>query len=135
MEVTRNAFRSVEEVDLSEFYNGSEEEKLRVCRKVFEALRSVGFVQLTNHNINEEFIDEVFAESKQFFELPMNAKMKLGLSSTEANRGYIAQGQEKRMFRKDRKETFEIGNEEEEEFSNMWPEEEEMSNCKISVVC
>jgi len=98
-------------------------------------LRSVGFVQLTNHNISEEFIDEVFAESKQFFELPMKAKMKLGLSSTEANRGYIAQGQEKRMFRKDRKETFEIGNEEEEEFSNMWPEEEEMSNCKISVVC
>ncbi|KAL7588685.1 hypothetical protein Lser_V15G39213 [Lactuca serriola] len=45
-----------------------------------------GFFYVTNHGISEEFMDEVFAESKKFFELPLEEKMKL--LRNEKHRGY-----------------------------------------------
>jgi isopenicillin N synthase-like dioxygenase len=39
-----------------------------------------------DHGISQEFMGEVFAESKKFFDLPYNEKMKL--LRDEKNRGY-----------------------------------------------
>lgn len=41
---------------------------------------------MINHGISQEFMDEVFAMSKRFFELPLNEKMKL--LRNEKHRGY-----------------------------------------------
>ncbi|KAK2997452.1 hypothetical protein RJ639_024724, partial [Escallonia herrerae] len=45
-----------------------------------------GFFYVVNHGISEEFMDEVFAKSKRFFDLPMKEKMKL--LRNEKHRGY-----------------------------------------------
>jgi isopenicillin N synthase-like dioxygenase len=45
-----------------------------------------GFFYVVNHGISEEFMDEVFAQSKRFFTLPMKEKMKI--LRNEKHRGY-----------------------------------------------
>lgn len=45
-----------------------------------------GFFYVVNHGIDQDFMDEVFAQSKRFFGLPLNDKMKL--LKNEKNRGY-----------------------------------------------
>jgi isopenicillin N synthase-like dioxygenase len=52
-----------------------------------------GFFYVTNHGIQDELLAAVFAESKKFFELPLEEKMLLHRNS--AHRGYTAPYDEK----------------------------------------
>lgn len=45
-----------------------------------------GFFYVVNHGISQEFMDEVFAQSKNFFGLPLKEKIKL--LRNEHHRGY-----------------------------------------------
>lgn len=51
-----------------------------------QACLDCGFFYAINHGIDSEFMDEVFAQSKKFFELPLSEKMKL--LRNEKHRGY-----------------------------------------------
>nr|XP_043619179.1 2-oxoglutarate-Fe(II) type oxidoreductase hxnY-like isoform X2 [Erigeron canadensis] len=45
-----------------------------------------GFFYVTNHGISQEFMEQVFNQSKKFFDLPLDEKMKL--LRNEKHRGY-----------------------------------------------
>ena len=45
-----------------------------------------GFFYIVKHGISQEFMDEVFAQSKRMFEQPLSDKMKL--LRNEKHRGY-----------------------------------------------
>ncbi|XP_027160656.1 2-oxoglutarate-dependent dioxygenase mpl2-like [Coffea eugenioides] len=51
-----------------------------------QACSDSGFFYVVNHGIRPEFMDEVFSQSKRFFSLPLDEKMKL--LRNEKNRGY-----------------------------------------------
>lgn len=51
-----------------------------------QACLDSGFFYVINHGISQEFMDEVFYQSKRFFDLPISEKMKL--LRNEKNRGY-----------------------------------------------
>ncbi|CAO2161383.1 unnamed protein product [Urochloa humidicola] len=51
-----------------------------------QACLDSGFFYVVDHGISQEFMDEVFAQSKKFFDLPHSEKMKL--LRDEKNRGY-----------------------------------------------
>ncbi|KMT03189.1 hypothetical protein BVRB_8g197380 isoform B [Beta vulgaris subsp. vulgaris] len=51
-----------------------------------QACLDCGFFYVINHGISQEFMDEVFAQSKKLFDLPMDEKMKL--LRNEKHRGY-----------------------------------------------
>lgn len=51
-----------------------------------QACLDCGFFYVINHGISEEFMEEVFDQSKRFFTLPLSEKMKL--LRNEKNRGY-----------------------------------------------
>ncbi|MBA0699970.1 hypothetical protein Goari_001561 [Gossypium aridum] len=51
-----------------------------------QACLDCGFFYVINHGISQEFMDEVFGQSKRFFELPLNEKMKV--LRNEKHRGY-----------------------------------------------
>jgi len=51
-----------------------------------QACLDSGFFYVVDHGISEEFMDEVFAQSKKFFDLPHIEKMKL--LRDKKNRGY-----------------------------------------------
>lgn len=52
----------------------------------FKACLDSGFFYAVNHGISEDFMDEVFAQSKRFFSLPLKEKMKI--LRNEKHRGY-----------------------------------------------
>lgn len=45
-----------------------------------------GFFYVVNHGISEQFMDQVFAQSRRLFSLPLSEKMKL--LRNKKNRGY-----------------------------------------------
>ncbi|CAH2035377.1 unnamed protein product [Thlaspi arvense] len=51
-----------------------------------QACLDCGFFYVINHGINEEFMDDVFEQSKKFFALPLEEKMKV--LRNEKHRGY-----------------------------------------------
>ncbi|KAG8491534.1 hypothetical protein CXB51_014883 [Gossypium anomalum] len=51
-----------------------------------QACLDCGFFYVVNHGISQEFMDEVFAQSKKFFDLPSNEKLKV--LRNEKHRGY-----------------------------------------------
>eukprot|EP00249_Psilotum_nudum_P008715 c21463_g2_i1 orf=1-375(-) len=51
-----------------------------------QALLDIGFFYIINHGISQEFIDEVFDQSRKFFALPDKEKVKV--FRNECNRGY-----------------------------------------------
>lgn len=98
-----------------------------------------GFLYLTNSGISVPELDEVFAQSKKYFELPISEKAKAPNNNPEVNRGYSGMGVEKvsnvfdengiaalRTQEPDVKESLEIGSEPgdypEKQDINIWPE-------------
>ncbi|XP_052199939.1 2-oxoglutarate-Fe(II) type oxidoreductase hxnY isoform X2 [Diospyros lotus] len=53
---------------------------------VKQACLDSGFFYVINHGISQEFMDEVFQQSKRFFDLPLSEKMKL--LRNKKHRGY-----------------------------------------------
>ncbi|XP_076951043.1 azadirone synthase LFS-like [Bidens hawaiensis] len=51
-----------------------------------QACMDSGFFYVTNHGISQELMDQVFGQSKHFFDLPLDEKMKL--LRNEKHRGY-----------------------------------------------
>ncbi|KAH9800980.1 Fe2OG dioxygenase domain-containing protein [Citrus sinensis] len=51
-----------------------------------QACLDCGFFYVVNHGISQEFMEEVFSQSKRFFKMPLNEKMKV--LRNEKHRGY-----------------------------------------------
>ncbi|XP_076951045.1 azadirone synthase LFS-like isoform X2 [Bidens hawaiensis] len=97
-----------------------------------QACMDSGFFYVTNHGISQELMDQVFAQSKNFFDLPLDEKMKL--LRNEKHRGYTPVFDELldpvKQLHGDHKEGFYIGVEVPEDDSkaqrtffgpNLWP--------------
>ncbi|KAJ3330503.1 hypothetical protein HDU91_003563, partial [Kappamyces sp. JEL0680] len=130
--MTKKEF-SVPVIDFGPFLNGDKTAKQATADEVVRAFTEIGFVYLSNHGISEETIQQSFAMSKRFFELPDKQKLALAWTTPESNRGYVSQGREKTTTETDKskvdelrafpdlKESFEIGKEPSDTFQNNWP--------------
>jgi len=106
-----------------------EEERTRVSQEIFHAFSTIGFIVIINHGIPGDdaqgrggVTERAFRASQAFFQLDKQSKTKLKYQSAEANRGYIAMGQEKLDGDlPDIKETFDIGYDKDMEYQNRWP--------------
>ena len=91
--------------------------------RMFDAMRDIGFVILTNHGLPERLTERAWAEAASFFALPDEAKKRCAFVSPAANRGYLGVTEEKADFRvPDLRETINIGDEW-DEYDNPWPAE------------
>ncbi|KAL7341749.1 thymine dioxygenase [Rhodotorula toruloides] len=129
-------------IDFAPFLTGSQAEKKEVAEELFKACTDVGFLMLRNIDslIPPSQVSSAFAQTKQFFDLPMEVKEKLAWECPESNRGYVAEGRERvtqesskeaieklRAQAPDYKETMEIGKDYKDgpydsPFENRWPE-------------
>ena len=99
-----------------------------VAASIVDAFSKIGFATLTQHGIPADLIEAAFAASRGFFARPMAEKMARRLDDHRANRGYIpvgAEGYADTAKSPDKKETFDIGNEDEVEYSNKWPADDD----------
>ncbi len=60
----------------------------RIAAAVGTACRDVGFFYVVNHGVEAALIAEAFAQSHEFFALPLADKRKLAIETIGGNRGY-----------------------------------------------
>ncbi|CAM6101859.1 unnamed protein product [Calypogeia fissa] len=86
-------------------------EKSLLAKTIRKACVESGFFYLVNHGIDQQLIDEVFLQSKRFFDLPLDEKMKV--SHDVNHRGYTPMADETldplNSKQGDTKEGFNIG--------------------------
>ena len=94
--------QSIPIVDLSSFVpGGSDEERVKASRELYDACHTLGFANLVGHGISDALLQEVFGWSKKLFGLPHEDKMKAPHPpSSVPHRGYSAPGIEK-VYSKD----------------------------------
>eukprot|EP00884_Botryococcus_braunii_P008663 jgi/Botrbrau1/17799/Bobra.0127s0048.1 len=80
--------RSIPVIDISNF----EERRADVTREILHAAAEVGFLQVINHAIPQQHIDDMFAMSEAFFSLEDSVKANYPLDKAE-NRGWEKLGQ------------------------------------------
>ncbi len=83
-------FTSIPTVDIAPLV--SEEHNEEAIRKVADQIRAacveVGFFYLGGHGIAPSFVDETFATTKQFFDLPEEEKRQVSILNSKKMRGY-----------------------------------------------
>lgn len=108
---------------------------ISTAQSLLSALRSFGFIYLTDAPFPPSLVSRVFSQSASFFARPQAQKDALAWTTPRANRGYVRIGREKvsqgttkeevdvdRAYGgDDLKESYEIGRDDDDE-ENLWPD-------------
>jgi hypothetical protein len=70
-------FESITEVDFSNMDSPSFDQRNAVAKEVGAALRDSGFLYAKNHGISEDLQEELYRVIREFFDLPLEEKMKV----------------------------------------------------------
>ncbi len=81
-------------VDLRPWHDGGEEERRDVARRLDQACRSIGFLQVTGHGIADSTIDAMVRATDAFFALSLVDKLASRPPHPGINRGYAPLGTE-----------------------------------------
>ncbi len=81
-------------VDLDPFLSGGVAERRRVAALIDEACRTTGFLQITGHGVPETLMTSMLDVTQEFFDRPLDEKLRAVVEDPAANRGYAASGTE-----------------------------------------
>ncbi len=100
-------------VNLADFLSEDPNRKQNFINEIGNAYETIGFVALKGHFLNEALVDELYAEIKNFFELPVAVKQKYEIPGIGGQRGYVSFGKESAKGKKegDLKEFWHFGQE------------------------
>ncbi|SIQ61709.1 isopenicillin N synthase family dioxygenase [Maribacter ulvicola] len=84
----------VPSVDLSDFLSEDPKRKQKFIDEIGKAFEDIGFVALSGHFLSEEFVDSLYSEIKQFFNLPAAVKDEYQIEGIGGQRGYTSFGKE-----------------------------------------
>ncbi|MBV1927250.1 MAG: hypothetical protein KUG62_08825 [Rhodobacteraceae bacterium] len=119
--------RDIPQIDMSDYFNRQDE----VADALWEAATSIGFFQLINHGIHETLIDDAFALSANFFDLPSDTKAHYPLKTgTNAGWEYMAQVRPS-TGTADRKESYQITL---PRMKELWPTGQEVFGFKETIL-
>jgi isopenicillin N synthase-like dioxygenase len=99
-------------IDFSDFLCGDETRKEKCLSNIREACITHGFFQIINHTVPLDLQKKIIQASRDFFNLPMEEKMKLDQSQNDHNRGYqklLSQKYKKEDTAPDLKEGYDVG--------------------------
>lgn len=85
---------SVPLIDISAFASGDRATAARVARDVDEALQTTGFLAVTGHGVDPALIRGMTQACTEFFDLPLEEKMRWKNPSGSISRGYVPFGGE-----------------------------------------
>jgi isopenicillin N synthase-like dioxygenase len=76
-------------IDFSLFTNGDAVTRQTVIKQIYQACHKIGFMYLQNPGISPDLVKEIFNQSQEFFNLPLEAKQQLAWSDEFSNSGYV----------------------------------------------
>ena len=76
-------------IDLAAFRDGNAVTRQTVVKQIYQACHEIGFMYLQNPGISKDLIQQIFAQSKSFFNLPLAVKQQLAWSNESSNTGYV----------------------------------------------
>lgn len=89
-----NNYSGIPSLDLSDFTNGTAEQKAAFVRNLGTAYEETGFAAVRNHGLSDELCTELYAQVKKFFELPLESKLRYEIPELAGQRGYTSFGRE-----------------------------------------
>lgn len=93
--------------------DGNPAQRLAFLEKLRGAARDTGFFYLTGHGIDLDFLDQLFALSRHFFDLPEAEKTAIEMVNSPHFRGYTRVGWEHTRGARDWREQLDVGAERE----------------------
>ena len=112
-------------VNLNDFLSDNNTSKQKFINEIGEAYENIGFVALKGHFLDNELVDELYSEIKNFFDLPVAIKEKYEIPGIGGQRGYVSFGKESAKGKKegDLKEFWHFGQyvDEDSKYVNQYP--------------
>lgn len=112
-------------VNLADFISGDETKKQKFIKEIGEAYENIGFVALKGHFLDDNLVDDLYAEIRNFFDLPEDVKQKYEIPGIGGQRGYVSFGKESAKGKKegDLKEFWHFGQyvDENSKYANEYP--------------
>lgn len=75
-------------ISISGLFSSLLEDRLNVAMQMKQACEDKGFFYIADHGVSKNLQHEVFEQSRQFFDLPIDEKEKIHKKNSIANRGY-----------------------------------------------
>ncbi len=86
--------QNIPSVDLRDFLSGDPVRKQKFVNEIGKAYEEIGFVALKGHFLDDQLVDNLYSEVRQFFNLPLETKAKYEIPGIGGQRGYVSFGKE-----------------------------------------
>lgn len=87
-------FQSIPAVDIAPLFSNDRSARAAVAEELARAARDVGFFYVVNHGISQDTQNALFEQTKRFFDLPLDEKMRYYIGKSNNHRGYVPAGEE-----------------------------------------
>lgn len=77
-------------IDIQPFYTGTQAEKENIAEQINRACEANGFFCITGYSTPQSLIEAAFDVSREFFDLPLEEKLKISVPPGAAYHGYTA---------------------------------------------
>lgn len=86
--------QKIPSVDLRDFLSGDPVRKQKFVNEIGTAYEEIGFVALKGHFLDDQLVEDLYAEVRNFFNLPLETKTKYEIPGIGGQRGYVSFGKE-----------------------------------------
>lgn len=86
--------QKIPSVDLRDFLSDDPARKQKFVNEIGKAYEEIGFVALKGHFLNDQLVEGLYDEVKNFFQLPLETKAKYEIPGIGGQRGYVSFGKE-----------------------------------------
>jgi len=116
--------KQIPSVDLRDFLSVDANKRNEFIQNIGKAYEDIGFVALKGHFLDQDLVDELYTQVREFFSLPYETKAKYEVQGLAGQRGYTSFGKEHAKGRTtgDLKEFFHFGQYEPPANSEEYPE-------------
>lgn len=86
--------QKIPSVDLRDFLSDDPTRKQKFVNEIGKAYEDIGFVALKGHFLDDNLVENLYAEVRNFFSLPVETKEKYEIPGIGGQRGYVSFGKE-----------------------------------------
>ena len=92
---------TIPSVNLKDFLSDNPERKQSFVDAIGKAYEEIGFVALNGHFLDDDLVENLYREIKNFFNLPTETKQKYEIPGIGGQRGYVSFGKESAKGKKE----------------------------------